>query len=214
MYGRYQEIMQHGGFERGISQFMNDLEIEVPVHPYIIDIGCGTGVVGATLCSLHPNAQIIFTDIRERFVLWALKKAKIAWFEMSSVGWLLDVNFPKEITLLTQEREKRVDSILQQDTFDIITLWAVLGYSQDIERSLTQIGWLLKPGGTLINLEMNGNIIARSVSRQYKYRRPPIEKILEITEAFGDSQVMHFNASHFPANLTRTGIVTKKRKIS
>ena len=69
MYGRYQEIMQHGGFERGISQFMSDLEVKVPVHPYIIDIGCGTGVVGATLCSLHPNAQIIFTDIRERFVL-------------------------------------------------------------------------------------------------------------------------------------------------
>ncbi|MCR5694121.1 MAG: methyltransferase [Clostridia bacterium] len=58
-----------------ISEAREALALGGKAPEKILDLGCGTGIVGIYFASLYRDAEVIFTDVDEKCVMLALKNA-------------------------------------------------------------------------------------------------------------------------------------------
>jgi hypothetical protein len=98
------------------------------------------------------------------------------------------------------------------DNIDIICIWAVIWYSDNVELTLDIFLGMLNNWGTLINIEMDNSFFWKFIAKKYSYP-------LGLTKLFSeylDNKWLKYEVKklwwkYFPVNLTRKAfIVTKK----
>jgi len=204
----YSSLLKLLGYERGISHFIERLELECREEARILDLGCGSGVVGLTLLERFPRATLLATDIEPNFLKAMLANARERGIDESriTVG-VADVSDPDRVTLLDGTVVN-----LDRNSFDIVSLGAMLAYSKNPAETIRRLLDLIRPGGYLVNLEMNRRALGRFVAWIYSYRPVPTDDIRELIEGRGHSFTdMPFSITDFPANLTRVGNISRIR---
>lgn len=104
-------------------------------QPACLDLACGTGDLCFLLAARFPEARIIGTDITDAMLELARKRNKFT-----------NINFANADMMNTG---------LPATSFDFITGGYALRNAPDLNRALTEIARLLKPGGTATFLDFS-----------------------------------------------------------
>jgi trans-aconitate methyltransferase len=204
----YDFFMKSLGYERSLDRFLRQLPLKHHGPIKILDAGCGTGLLGLGLLQRFPKATLTATDLEPNFLKATLYNASSRGIDASrlQVG-LSNITKPQTFTTL----EDHVVTIAPQ-SLQLICIGAVVGYSSDIEASLRQLVDMLVPGGTLINMEMNDNLMGKFVSKRYHYRNIPLDRMVQVLSEAGCEVVnQKLNLQHLPAKFTRTAILATKQ---
>ncbi len=202
----YATFLKLLGYERGIRSFIDRLVLDCPKGSRILDIGCGSGIVGLRLMERLPGSTLLATDLEKNFLKETLSNARERNIDERriTVG-LSDVSDPEQVTLLNGS-----SLVLQDHSFDIVAVGGVLGYSRDQVATMKALMRLIKPGGYLVDLEMNEQPIGKIISTWYNCRPVPSSIMIRTIENEGNNvTVIPFGVRDFPANLTRVGIVAR-----
>src|SRR3989344_5700366 len=65
----YDGVLTLTGFKRGIENFLDRIDFNLPKGAKILDAGTGTGLVALYLAKRFPDSEIIATDIDTRMLL-------------------------------------------------------------------------------------------------------------------------------------------------
>ncbi|MBC8495000.1 class I SAM-dependent methyltransferase [archaeon] len=201
--GLYDKALKFIGFERGLNNFINRLKIDCPEDCTILDLGCGTGIVGLQLIKKISSSTLLATDIEETFLNETMKNAKERAIEKNriSVG-ILDISNPTKTNLSKK---------LKPNSFDIVCMGGSLGYSKNQEDTLKVLSGLIKKGGYLINIEMNENFFGKLIGSKYNYKPICLKKLVSrISNEGFEVSTIKFSIKDFPANLTRIGIIARR----
>lgn len=208
LYNSYGLAMSLLGFERQISRFLDEVVPASLDVKKILDAGCGTGVMGLQLLKQFPGSTLLATDIQERFLQGVLSNSQKQNIDQDriSVG-LSDITKPSEVEL-----DNGSVMALEKESFDFISLGAIIGYSKDQRKTIRELLDLIKPGGHLLNLEMNEELVGRWTSYRYEYDVMPLKEMTEIMVDEGCSvSMLPLSVKCFPANLTRVGMLVSKK---
>jgi ubiquinone/menaquinone biosynthesis C-methylase UbiE len=203
LYATFLKVL---GYERGIRRFIDRLELDCPKGSRILDIGCGSGIVGLRLLERLPNSTLLATDLEKNFLKETISNARERRIDerRTTVG-LSDISDPEQVTLLNG-----TSLVLAEHSFDVVAVGGVMGYSRDQVATMRALLGLIKPGGYLINLEMNERPLGKVVATWYNCRPIPSSLLVRTIEGEGHSvSVIPFSVRDFPANLTRVGVVAK-----
>lgn len=203
----YDFFMKSLGYERSLNRFITQLPLAQHGPITILDAGCGTGLLGLALLQRFPLARLIATDLEPNFLQATLSNATSCGIEPGrlQVG-LSDISQPSQYSTLSGEHLS-----IPLQSLHLICIGAVVGYSSDIESSLRQLVDMLAPGGTLINLEMNDNLIGKYVAKRYLYHNIPLERMVHVLCEAGCNVVKkNLHLRHLPAKFTRTAILATK----
>lgn len=199
--------MKSLGYERGIDHFLRGIALDHSGKFRILDAGCGTGMMGLHFLQRFPDSELIASDLEPNFLQATLANAHGRGIDESRIKvGVANISTPHFITTLRNET-----ITLDDESFGIICVGAVLGYADDTEKSIRQLISMLVPGGVLINIEMNESPTGRFVSRRYQYRNISLSRMKDILLDSGctvTSSKLSF--LHMPAKLTRTGIIARK----
>ena len=209
LYNSYSWAMNVLGFDRQISRFIDELSLDHQGVERILDVGCGTGVMGFQLLVRFPDATLLATDIQERFLQGVLSHSENMGLEQDrvSVG-LSDITKPAEVELMPGGRTS-----LERESFDLISVGAVIGYSKDQRETIKALVSLIKPGGVLLNLEMNEQVVGRWTSHRYEYDVIPIKEMATLMAEEGCSvSRLPLSTKYFPVNMTRVGLLAVKKR--
>ena len=125
------QIHQYGTAQQSWNEFLVD-EIQFPKDSCILEIGCGTGVLWKHLLKNKPSIKkIILSDFSDGML-------KNAEGNLTEFRDSYDIEF------------KKIDATtipLENDQFDIVIANHVLYHVSDVEKSLSEISKVLKPGG-------------------------------------------------------------------
>jgi ubiquinone/menaquinone biosynthesis C-methylase UbiE len=204
LYARFMNIL---GFERGIGKFIDSLDISCPDKGKILDAGCGSGIIGLQLLERFPNSKLLATDIENNFLSETISNSQKRNIDASRISaGISDINTPKTAKLLNGST-----IFLEKNSFDIVSVGAALGYSKNREETIKELLSFIKPGGYLIDIDMNDGIVSKIVASNYHYQMMSLDKIKKIIKNEGfEVSIIEFSMNNFPANLTRIGIVGKK----
>ena len=205
--GLYDFFMKTLGFESSIDRFLHSVQLECSAAPRILDAGCGTGVLGLHFLERFPEGRLHATDLEPNFLTATIANAKKQGVKMDrmAVG-VANISAPQHVTCLKGETTE-----LQEESFDLICVGAVVGYADDIAASLRLLVRLLAPGGYLINIEMNESPTGRFVSNRYHYSNLPLKTMVNVLQNEGcEVTTTKLAVKHLPAKLTRIGIVAQK----
>jgi demethylmenaquinone methyltransferase/2-methoxy-6-polyprenyl-1,4-benzoquinol methylase len=203
LYGAFLRIL---GFERGVSRFIDRLELDCAQDCRILDLACGSGVMGLQLLKRFNRSTLVATDLERNFLEETRTNAKERGLDTGRITLgTADITEPRRVTLLTGEAMD-----LQDRTFDIVCIGGALGYSKDPERSVEMMLDLVKPGGYFINLEMNNNPVGKIIASLYDYRPVSFETMERIAGERGQTvKLVRTTLREFPANLTRIGVIAR-----
>jgi ubiquinone/menaquinone biosynthesis C-methylase UbiE len=147
----YASLLKLLGYERGISKFIDQLELDCPKHLRILDVGCGSGIVGLQFLERFPGATLLATDLEPNFLKATLANARSRGIDESRIAvGVSDVSEPDKVTFLDNR-----SVVLVEKSFDIVTVGGVMGYAKDQRKTIQTLLRLIKPGGFLIDLEMS-----------------------------------------------------------
>lgn len=195
------------GYESSIDRFLSSLDLQCEDSCRVLDAGCGTGLIGLHFLKRYSESRVHATDLEPNFLQATLANVESHGIDLDrvSVG-VANISTPEESTSLEGEQQQ-----LAARSFDIICVGAVVGYAEDTEHSLRQLVGLLKPGGYLINIEMNESPTGRFVSRRFHYSNISLSRMQEVIRDAGcDVSTRKFRIVHLPAKFTRTGVVARK----
>lgn len=202
----YAAFLKLLGYERGLSRFLDRLDLEFPQGARILDVACGSGIVGLRLMRRCALSTLLATDLQQNFLKETRLNARERGIEDARLTVAQsDLSEPRKITLLDGRIETLGDA-----SFDVVSVGGALGYAKDVEKSTRELLALVKPGGYFINLEMNTGIMGRFVAWLYAYRPLPLDAMRRIAAEGGhEVKLVRFSMREFPANLTRIGIVVR-----
>jgi ubiquinone/menaquinone biosynthesis C-methylase UbiE len=196
-------IMSILGLDRQTKRYVHALIGGESNVESILDAGCGTGAAGISLVEIFPEAKVLFTDINKEMLLKL--EGRLAPGHSCLIG-ILDLSNPDQVTLLDGEK-----LVINKPTYDIINASANIGYSSDPTKTITTLYDSLKPGGVIINLEMNYSFWGRLMSWLYGYsmlKNEQINQFMECREAKISRKKISIR--YFPLNLTRECILIEK----
>lgn len=195
------------GYQRSIDRFLRGLELDCEPSCRILDAGCGTGLLGLHFLERFSQGSLLATDLEPNFLHATMKNAARRDLVQNRIRvGVANISTPHQVKSLQGEQWE-----LDEGSFDLICVGAVLGYADDTESSIRTLLRLLAPGGYLINLEMNEGIVGRFVSNRYRYDNIRIERIHEVVRDEGCRVTSKkLSISHLPARLTRTAIIARK----
>ncbi|MFA6027798.1 MAG: class I SAM-dependent methyltransferase [Patescibacteria group bacterium] len=209
--GFYNIAMKLLGWDRGISGYIKNLSLPCPNNGKILEVGCGSGIIGLQLLKMFPEASLLATDYEKNFLEETLRNANSKKINISriTVG-VSDISNPKEVKKLNN-----TPIIFEPNSFDIVCAGGVLGYSKNQEKTLRDLVSLLKPNGYFIDIETNDNFGGKWVTRKYDYKRLSLDNYKKILEKENCVvEIKPFSLKNFPANFTRTGIIAKNLTIN
>jgi len=202
LYKAYNSIMQLSGFNYQIQRYINK-NINFNRVDSILEVGCGTGITGLSLLQLYPNSHLLLTDINPELLIKLRHKTSD---NSNILLGLSDISQPNKIQTLKGE-----ERTLENESFDIICAGANIGYSDNPDKTISDLYQVLKPGGIIIDLEMGLNFWGKVISNLYDYPNVTYEKI---NQAIGEQgaiiSVKKVSWCYFPLNLTRVFITIKK----
>jgi SAM-dependent methyltransferase len=203
IYKPYWAIMSFLGLNRQTKRYVLALVGSDWCVESILDAGCGTGAAGRTLVEIFPEAKVLFTDINKKMLLKL--EGSLRYNGSCSIG-VSDLSNPDQVTLLDGE-----ELVINKPTYDIINASANIGYSSDPAKTITILYDALKPGGVIIDLEMNFGLWGRLISWIYGYSMLHVDQINQILE-HSDAKVSRKRIPfrYFPLNLTRGCILIEK----
>jgi ubiquinone/menaquinone biosynthesis C-methylase UbiE len=203
----YDFFMRSFGYEQSIRRFLKQVDLPYTGAAKVLDAGCGTGILGLSMLARFPEATLVATDLEPNFLLATLSNAK-RWAigsDRIQVG-ISNITDPAWVTMESHSVQ------LKDNSFDIICLGGVIAYSACIETSLNVLVRLLKPGGTLVDLDMSESPAARFVAKRYDYANLPLTRLVDILRVAGcEVAIQKLGLKHMPASLTRTGIIARKQ---
>jgi SAM-dependent methyltransferase len=195
------------GYESSIERFLRSLDVDHQPACRILDTGCGTGLLGLHFLQRFSDASLLATDLEPNFLDAVITNARRRDLPRDRITLgTANISTPQHVTSLDG---KSVE--LEEASFDLICVGAVLGYADDTTHSIRQLVKLLSPGGQLINLEMNEGMMGRFVSNRYHYKNIQLARLRELIEEAGcEVKTKTLRLRHLPARLTRTAILAKK----
>ncbi len=207
VYNFYNLIMRRVGYDRQINRFLHSRIATSNEHQNIIEFGCGTGVTGLTLLQIFPNADLVATDIKDHFL--RRLDENIARLNINgeriSLG-ISDISSPCSVKLISGSELGH-----KGEQYDIICAGANIGYSNTPDASLGQLYDLLKPGGVILNLEMNTRLLGRLVSALYGYKVISSNTFCNLIQSHGARvSVSKVPAKYFPLSTTRMFVRIEK----
>lgn len=207
LYASYALGMKALGFERSISSFIDALNLDYPNDAEIIDVGCGTGIIGLTLMNNHSMSTLIATDLNEDLLKQTRSNADERGINNSRIILgVSDISDPKKAWSVEEQ-----DKQLTINEFDIVSTGAAIGYSQNQEDSIKILLNMVKPKGYFINIEMNEHFFGRATSKKYHYPIMPLLNMKKIIEDYGFT-VTSIPVNKFPAQLTRTCLIARRKE--
>lgn len=203
IYKPYWAIMSILGLNRQTKKYIASLIGSEWRVKSILDTGCGTGAAGRMLVEMFPDADVLFTDINIKILLKL--EASLPCCYSCSIG-ISDLSNPEQITLLNGE-----ELVIKEPCFDIINASANIGYSSNPIKTITTLYDALKPGGIIIDLEMNYGFWGRLISWVYGYSMLHVDQIIKHLENC-DAKIYRKRIPfrYFPLNLTRECILIQK----
>ena len=202
----YDFFMKLLGYESSIDRFLRSLSFDLQA-PRILDAGCGTGFLGLHFLARFPGSSLVATDLEPNFLEATLANAERRQIdrERIQVG-IANISEPATLTSLDGE-----SCTLPASTFDLICIGAVVGYASDTPSALRQLVDLLKPGGLLLNLEMNESPTGRLVSHRYHYANISLGQMRQVLGDAGCTvTTTKLGLRHLPAKFTRTAMLARK----
>ena len=124
--------------------------LNAPKDSTFLDVGCGIGAHSIRLA--RRGFSVLGTDFSETVLTWAEKNIR-------------DRGMKDRIRL---QREDILSSSFEDACFDYILCWGVLMHIHDIERGISEIARILKPGGRLVISEVNMNSLQSVILRTLK----------------------------------------------
>lgn len=195
------------GYESGIDRFLRELKLNCSAGCRILDAGCGTGLLGLHFLERFPGARLQATDLEPTFLHATLANAKKRGIDQDriTVG-VANISAPKRLTSLDG-----TPTALDDASFDLICVGAVVGYADDKEASIRQLVEMLAPGGYLVNMEMSESHTGRLVSHHYRYHNISLASMQDVIRDAGcDVSATRLSMRHLPAKLTRTAVIAHK----
>ncbi|MCK5809792.1 MAG: class I SAM-dependent methyltransferase [Cocleimonas sp.] len=206
LYKSYSFIMKNLGFDASIADFIKKLPLADGCYKNILDAGCGTGSIGLTLAKRYPQSSIMFTDINKNLLSSVIHNAEKKGISPKRLSLAqADISVPKKLRLQNKKERRLSDS-----EFDIVATGAVIGYSQNPKSTIEALLSLVKPQGYFINIEMNQGFFGKAVSKKYQYPVMGLTEMEAIIKSNG-FELMLIDVDTFPAKLTRTCYVARKR---
>jgi len=203
VYKPYWVTMNLFGFNRQTKRYVGALIDAERRAESILDAGCGTGAAGMTLSDMFPKAYVLFTDINKEML--SRLKEKLPDGRPCMVG-ISDISDPGHVVMLNGEKVA-----IGRHTFDIINASANIGYSSNPVSTIATLYEALKPGGVIIDLEMNHGFWGRLISWIYGYtmlRTDQISDFLNLCDAKISKK--RISLRYFPLNVTRECILIEK----
>jgi len=204
IYGMFSKII---GVERGMNNFLKGISFDCKNNIKILEAGCGNGIIGFHLLKRFPESTLLATDIERNSLNKLFKVFKKQGINENRISLgLSDVNNPTEVKFINNSLLH-----LNPQSFDIVCVGATIGYSKNQPEAIKKLLSLIKPGGYFIDIEMNDSFLGKAVSSKYNYPIIPINEIKKLIKREGyKTSIIPFSLKHFPANLTRCGIIAKK----
>lgn len=203
----YDFFMKLLGYESGMDRFLRELKINCSSGCRILDAGCGTGLLGLHFLERFPGARLQATDMEPNFLRATLANAKKRGIDQDRIAvGIANISAPKRLTSLDG-----TPSVLDDASFDLICVGAVVGYADDKEASIRQLVELLAPGGYLLNMEMNESHTGRLVSYHYRYHNISLDHMQDVIRDAGCKvSATRLSMRHLPVKLTRTAVLAHK----
>lgn len=204
----YDLFMRVFGFEASVERFLRATNIPPLVNGNILDNGCGSGTIGIHFLQASEQTTLLSTDLEPNFLDAALKKAKRRGIDGKSMSvGTANITAPDQVQTLDGHQYS-----LNPESFQLVCIGAVLGYSQDPSESLRTLVRLLAPGGFFFNLEMSETALGKYVCKRYHYDNISIEEMKAILRDEGCSvSQITMNLKYFPSCMTRTALIAQKR---
>ena len=195
------------GTERVTKNLMNNIDFTCPVDSRILDVGCGTGVIGLALLNRYPAGFLLATDKEETLLQEAIRNSRKMKIDQDRfLPGLSDINNPAAINLLSGSFLS-----LNQHSFDLVCAGGVIGYAKNQEKTMKMLLSLVKENGYFVNVEMNESLFAKMISRLYSYPVMPLDEMKNTIEREGyEVKLLPLSPRYFPANLTRLVLIAKK----
>lgn len=213
VYGRianaYDAFLTFSGFKRGIENFLDRIEFDLPPKARLLDAGCGTGLLARYLARRFPSAEIVAFDI-DRKMLLAMER------QVQEQGLTNRSIIVAEGDLKRPDRLRRLrggDAIfIPREYFDAVIVSGALEYAP-LASTLAALARLLKPGGMFLNIGMRDNPTGAILSLMYRCRPYGTSEMRAACADAGliDVRALRLRAEDFPANLSRIAITAQKR---
>ena len=200
--------MKLTGFSRSLQNYIKRLPIKLPLNAKILDAGCGTGILGISIKKCFPKSIVLATDLEKKFLTKIQNNIQKYGFPKDEFNLgIANINSPEKVSLIN----KKDNLYLSPETFDVVIIGAVLGYSTNPKQSLIRLLKLVKKGGYFIDIEMSENPIGKIISALFKYKNPGIMNIVKILN--NNNCVVKkipFLFTELPGGVSRIGIIASK----
>ena len=196
------------GIERSLARFLEQLDQKLPPDASILDVACGTGMIGLTLIARCPRGTLVATDLNRDLLEAARQNA----LEHGVNGHRLmlgvsDISQPDVVAPLNG-----TSNSVTLEQFDVVATGAAIGYSRDREHTIETLLKMVKPGGCFLNIEMNETFIGKATSRRYHYPQLTHAQLDRVAAREG-FVVTEVPIRTFPARLTRTCYIARRNKM-
>jgi SAM-dependent methyltransferase len=195
------------GFERGLTRFLDRLNLEVSSGAQLLDAGCGTGLVALWTLARFPTCRALAFD-RDRRMLEVASQAATGRPGLAARLRFAegDLQSPRELRGLDGRA-----ILLEDRTFDVVAVSGALEHVP-LEPAILALRALLQPGGLLLILAVRRGWAGTLLSRVYRFQTYELGQITDALRRAGlvGIHVRHLEPRDFPANLTRVAILARR----
>jgi ubiquinone/menaquinone biosynthesis C-methylase UbiE len=175
LYDRIADVqnlaMKINGYRSSVSKFLRGLDLKIGPESFVLDAGCGTGIVtlGFEDAGYRPR-HIAALDLSH-------KSLGVARDEFQQKRRFAKRTGPVQGNVLTMP--------FADNTFDLLLSCGVLEYVP-LEAGLAEAARVMKPGSKLVFIPVKPSIVGSVLELLYNFKMHPLE-------AVRDAAAPHFN---------------------
>lgn len=168
LYDRIADVqnlaMKINGYRVSVSKFLRSLQLNIDKESFVLDAGCGTGIVtlGFEDAGYRPR-HIATLDL-------SMNSLVVARDEFRQKRRYAKRTGPVQGNVLTMP--------FGNATFDLVLTCGVLEYVP-LEAGLAEIARVLKPGARLVFIPVKPSIVSSVLELLYNFRLHPLDEVRE-----------------------------------